>query len=486
MQLTLLKRANRKPRAREEMAIVPNAARVDCIARLPVDGGLWAIDIETTGVDAADPACRIVGIGLANATSCYYFDLDSATPEAIAYLKSWLATVQLTAFNVGFEAAFLQAWTGVWLDWRFCSYAFFKNLSSEGYPGQSWNLETAQREVLGWESSNKTAMEAALKERGLTKARMSELPAEILGPYCSSDADAAWQLYEELTAQCQWPAQMDYHQRLFLTEVRLLVQQQLRGIDVKQDLLQSCHQELIAKIDASMNAFLNHPQVASHIQAHNTEVHAAWKAAEPPRLTKAGKESARWWAWAEREARWMEERGFNPNSKQQLEVLFYDKLGYRARKFTETGRRVVDRKVLPSLGEPGKLLNEYNLMVKRRGYVEAVIEKARRDGCIHPQFNTVGTITTRLGGSGGLNMQQMPKKEVAFMASLAARPGFKLVQADAEALEPTILAEFSQDKTLLAIYGKDSVFPTLKVFCRFLDSIGKRWRMVGDELEIDA
>lgn len=453
-QLTLLKRANRKPRSVNAVFAHPTLADV---TKHLTSGGLWAIDLETNGVTADDPSNFIVGIGVANGTGCWYFHIANADDTTRRYIKQWLTTVQLTAFNVFFDGTFLQAWTGKWLDWKFCSFGMFKNLSSEGYPAQQWNLGVAQRDVLGWEESQKDVMAEALKAHGLTKARMSELPPEILGPYCATDADAAWQLYEELTAQCEWPAQIDYHQRLFLTEVRLLAEQQLRGIKVDQGKLYACHRELIQKIDSAMNRFLNHADVAHHIEAHNRKVKDAWKASEPPALTKQGTESARWRAWRDREAAYIEARGFNPNSKQMLEVLFYDKLGHTARKFTETGRRVVDRKVLPSLGEPGQLLNEYNLLVKRRGYVEAVMEKSKRDGCVHPQFNSVGTITTRLGGSGGLNLQQMPKKETQFMAALAARPGFKLVQADAEALEPTILAEFSQDSTLLAIYGKDAL-----------------------------
>jgi DNA polymerase-1 len=151
----------------------------------------------------------------------------------------------------------------------------------------------------------------------------------------------------------------------------------------------------------------------------------------------------------------MAKNGFNVNSKQMLGWLLYDKLGNPVLVFTETGRPAVSRKVLPSLGEPGKLLSKYNLYKKRLGYVEAMIAKTARDGILHPQFNSVGTVTGRLGGSGGLNMQQMPKV-AEFLAALRARPGHKLVQADAEALEPVILAEFSQDATLLKLYGPNA------------------------------
>ncbi len=304
------------------------------------------------------------------------------------------------------------------------------------------------RRAIDWDALSPAEEERILKTADMGKMHLAG--AAILGNYCASDADAAWQLWEELNTQLAgFPHLLDYHTRIFMTEVRLLAAQQLRGIQVNQDRLMTCHRELLASIDSSMNSFLNHADVAHHIAAYNREVSDAWKASEPPRLTAKGVESARWKAWAAKEHKLP---GFNPNSKQQLADLFYSKLGYKPLTFTETGRPAIDRKVLPSLGEPGRLLYQYNLLVKRRGYVEAVIEKSRRDGCVHPQFNSVGTVTGRLSGSGGLNLQQLPK-DAALLYSLSARPGYKLVQADAEALEPTILAEFSQDKTLLSLYG---------------------------------
>jgi DNA polymerase I-like protein with 3'-5' exonuclease and polymerase domains len=473
--LTLLKPAGRKPRS---TAII-TADQLATVEHGP--DRLWACDLETMGVDAADPACQIVGIGLANEHHALYIDLQTASAADHETIKAWLRTVRLTAFNVMFDGTFLQVWTGEWLNWVGCSYGLYKASAGEGFQGQSWSLESAQYNVLGWPTSNKDDLTAALKERNLSKGDMWRLPAEILGPYCASDADAAWQLWEELNAQlAPFPHLLDYHRRAFLTEVRLLAAQQLRGIQVNQERLHSCHTELIANISSSMHNFLSHPQVSPHVQGFNDSVRAAWRAAEPPRHTKAGDVSARWKAWAAKEATLIEDKGFNPNSKQQLGDLFYNKLGYQPLTFTETGRPAIDRKVLPTLGEPGRLLNSYNLLVKRRGYVEAVIEKSQRDGCIHPQFNSVGTVTGRLGGSGGLNLQQMPKTP-DFLSALAARPGYKLVQADAEALEPTILAEFSQDKTLLSVYGAGA--PPNDIYlliCSKLGDLGREVRKYYD------
>lgn len=409
--------------------------------------GFWAIDLETKGVDASYPETEVVGIGLANDQHCFYIDGSHGWPPGI---QDFLLASSFTSFNVMFDGSFLQKFTGRWLNWVGCSFGLFKQLTSEGWSGQSWSLEQLQLNVLGWAGTNKTAMDAALKERGLGKDAMWQLPAEILGPYCASDADAAWQGWHVLVEAAQpFPQLMDYHQRLFMTEVRLLAEQQFRGMRVDQDRLESCRANNEGRIEASMSAFLDHPEVAHHIGSYNQEVEDVWKASEPPRLTKAGEESKNWMKWWERRKKLPI---FNPNSKTQLRWLFFDKLGFKPVKYTETGLPSVSKKVLPAFGEPGMMLAEHNMYVKRRGYIARTIEKSARDGLVHPQFNSVGTVTTRLGGSGGLNLQQQPKV-VDFMGAFCARPGHKLIQADAEALEPTVLAEFSRDKTLWSLYG---------------------------------
>lgn len=248
---------------------------------------------------------------------------------------------------------------------------------------------------------------------------------------------------------------LDYHKRIFLTSVRLIVEQQIRGLLVDQTDLKQCHETLLLRIKGAMESFLCQPLIAHHIAEYNGAVHAAWIAAQPAKLTAKGEESKRWAAWRDREAKVMEEKGFNPNSKKQLRWIFFDCLGMKPVSYTETGLPEVSKKTLPAFGEPGKLLAEYNKLVKRRGYVERMIERTARDGILHPQFNTVGTVTLRLGGSGKLNLQQMPKV-ADFLMALKARPGMKLVQLDFAAVEPTVLAEFSQDKTLLALYGPNA------------------------------
>lgn len=421
---------------------------------LPSNDELWGIDLETRGLRAE--CDEIQGIGFANSVGCFYVDIPSLDTAATDYLKDWLRQARLTAFNVNFDAAFLQQWVGQWLNWEGCSYGLFKALTTEGYPGQSWSLEIAQLYYLGWPTTNKADMDYALKEARLSKGDMWKLSPEILGSYCASDADAALQLWNELEQECiSRPALqfvLPFHQREFLTTVKLLVEQQLRGTYIDQEKLKSCHQQLLSDIDNALDAFLTIPEVANHIAEYNAKVLDAWRRSAPPQLTAKGAVSKRYEAWEARGERVIQDRGFNPNSKDQLADLFYGTLGYKVKKRTKTNKPCVDKKVLPTLGEAGKALNKYNLLVKRRGYVERLLEKTASDGLLHSQFNSFGTVSGRLGGSGGFNLQQI-YKDRAFLESFRPKPGNLLVQLDFAAIEPTLLAEFSQDATMLRLYG---------------------------------
>lgn len=458
------------------------ATLADLKRLLPFNDELWGVDLETRGLRAE--CDEIQGIGFANSTGCFYVDLPSATDEVHYYLKTWLKYSRLTSFNVNFDAAFLQQWTGRWLRWEGCSYGLFKALTTEGFPGQSWSLEIAQLYYLGWPSTNKADMDYALKAAKLSKGDMWKLSPDILGSYCASDADAAWQLWNELERECKTRPELQFvlpfHQREFMTTVKLHVEQQLEGTYIDQERLQSCHQQLLSDIDNSLNAFLTIPEVANHVGTVNAKVLDAWRRSAPPQFNKDGSVSKRYEQWQARGDRIITEQGFNPNSKDQLADLFYATLGHKVKKWTEGGKPCVDKKVLPTLGGPGRKLNEYNVFIKRRGYVERVIEKSSRDGLLHLSFNSFAAVSTRLGGSGGLNAMQMPK-DAAFLYAWCAPPGHKLIQADAESLEPTILAEFSRDETLWTLYGPDakkndiylfvgSKIPALaKEICKYFD-----------------
>ena len=477
----LLKKQNRKPSSHSTVLVTPSL--VELQTALPMSGvnDLQGIDLETRGTDPTLPDSEIVGIGVANEHRSVFVDLCSADPATIDYLRNYLvASTRLVAFNVMFDGSFLYKFCGRWLAWEADSFGLFKHLSTEGFDGQRWNLETMQLEFLGWPVSNKGALEQALAERKLTKADMWQLPPAILGPYCAQDAEAALQGYEELAKVCremQFTATMDWHRREFMDMARLLVIQQHAGITVDVDALRSYLEELDDRIGITLEEFETHPQVAPVIAEYNALVAVEHAKKEPPKLTKQGKVSARWQAWDAAKSNLPK---FNSNSKKQLAWLFYEKLGMKITRRTETKQPSVDKKTLPSLGEPGKLLAKYAKLVKEQGYVIKCLRVVREDGRLHPQFRWPGTLTGRPAGGGGFNMLQQPKTG-GYLRCLKAAPGKKLVQADFSALEPTILAEFSQCPSMLRIYGEGQPVNDIYLFtaCN-LGSLGKKIRQYYD------
>lgn len=400
------------------------------------------MDIETIGTDFTAESSVLVGIGFANDSgSVIYVGLRGADSTAIDYLKRFLRAGVLVAHNVMFDGAWLANWTGTWLNWKACTYAMYKQLATEGYPSQRWDLKRAQVELLGWDEANDKPLKAYLAEHGIPLSRMGEAPDDILGPYCGLDSYSCLSLYHLLQSSIQYlgkdieRAFMASHGR-FLSLVSLLAKQQKRGLAVDEHKLDQYLQAMTGQIADRMQQFKEHNTVAPIIVAWEAEKYEAYKAQTPKgRLAPDSKHFK-----------------FNVNSKPQLEYLFYDKLGMKPHKVSQaTGRRSVDKKILPHLGEPGKILASYNTLVKEQGYVNSCLQICR-GGVLHPQFRAPGTLTGRLSGSGGFNLQQQPKTR-GYLECFTARPGHKLVQLDFSSIEPTVLAEFSHDKALMDIYG---------------------------------
>lgn len=199
MGYSILEKQNLQPRT--PIAVLEHATFAQVRELLPPGklDAMIAVDIETNGLDASDPACFPVGIGFADATGCFYIDLQTASEDAILHIKVFLRRAScLVGFNIFFDGAFLARWTGRPLKWRGDAFGLFKQMSGEGWTGQKWSLGTAITDILGWPVSSKQTLEAALTERGLSKGEMWKLPVPILGEYCAHDSEATYQLWSVL------------------------------------------------------------------------------------------------------------------------------------------------------------------------------------------------------------------------------------------------------------------------------------------------
>lgn len=476
--------------------------------------GLLAVDIETTGVQAADPNVRVIGLGIASSSRIVYFHRDGLSPECWDYLLNWLGSPGLELFghNIFFDAAFLLRDSGQWYNWKYCTYGMYRQLANEGFQQQSWGLKDAQKELLGWGETNEKQLDNWLVYHGYTKgpikegatheerwekfkegkirpdkAEMWRAPADVIGYYCGLDAASTYMILTEVffpAIEKLAPKAVDrfnwYHQDIFITNVKLNIEQQLRGIELDTDKLIKHHKVLEQEIVEAERQFLEHPEVAPHVHEYNqSKVRAALAkmpdrfkkrkiGKEPDRLKKNGEISKNWLKWKERaEAppetskswlNWLEkieqlesEMHFNMNSGLQRQWLFYERLGYPVKLYTESGQPATDKKALVEWGEPGQLLKKNNDLVKEQGYVEGCIA-AMINGQVHPQFRIPGTLTCRLAGSGGLNLQQLPKSR-RYLECWRPREGYVWIDTDVDSLEQVVLTELSGDESLYKLYG---------------------------------
>ncbi len=241
-----------------------------------------AIDIETTGLDPLAPGSAIVGVSLANADRCVYLDTRAWTPLLWRAFRHFLDLVPWIAHNATFDLAWLTHHLGRMPHKFFgCTKAFFRLLSNEGYPGQSFSLGVAEVDVLGWPVSHKTALEDLLVKHGIVKSgrpdkgRMCELAAlepQAFGEYGAQDADACWQLWDELWRQSErWPVVRQFAVEEWPCQIRLIVESRLAGIKVDRDKLSAFHAQLKINIRKSEGKLRTNSKLRKHIGAWEKE-----------------------------------------------------------------------------------------------------------------------------------------------------------------------------------------------------------------------
>jgi len=167
------------------------------------------------------------------------------------------------------------------------------------------------------------------------------------------------------------------------------------------------------------------------------------------------------------EIRIIEERNntkFNFNSTQQLRVLFFDMLGLKPLKKTDTGAWSTDAETLEALAnehEIPKLVAEVRKLKKVKStYIDKILRGLDSDSRLRTGFGLTTTTSGRLSSSGKLNMQQLPRSGVGkrlVKGAIKARKGYKIVSVDLGTAEMYIAGAISKDTTLMKMFqsGED-------------------------------
>lgn len=478
--------------------------------------GVVALDWETNGLPLYHPDFRAVGLGLAWDTGSAYWDLPGweRWRQEIAAPILQAAAGRLVAHNVYYDDGVAWRVMRQHGDWLACTYGLYYQLANEGFLGQQWGLKPAQRDLLGWRETNEGELDSWLIDAGYIqnfkkekkedyyhriiegedrwvkpdKSQMWRAPMEILGKYCILDAEACYLLFTRVLNPVlqQFPGLVDYHARDFLPLVNILVEQHQLGMQLDGDKLASHGQQLGVDIQAAVAEFRGRPEVEQLIHQWETGLYSDFMETEPQQFIKVklgtepaqfkkdGEISKNWEKWVARknlpaqlsknwiswnarreqvEAGLLPEYRFNLNSDKQLGWLLYDQLGYPVEPtlLTETGKPSLSEDALGLMGDLGKILVRRNLLQKEREYVESYLNLLTGASLLHPSFRVPGTLTGRLAGKDP-NIQQVPKTR-GTLSCFIPRPGTVWVDCDVNALEQVVLAELSNDPSLLQLYG---------------------------------
>lgn len=401
------------------------------------------------------------------------------------------------------------------VEWKFylCTYAALRWTATEGFIGQQWGLKWAQEHLLGWEETNEQELDEWLcinnygrivnekvkdengevcinKETGQEETRrklqprkeeMWRAPAHILGKYCALDSYSTALLFGQVLNPALSRFNIFYQYiQLYQIYLPILIAQRFAGININTDKLKNHKDNLERRIEDSRQDFLRHPKIAplvakfneqvieEHRQKEPSQFKKQRERQEPARLKKNGEISKNWMKWKELQSAapemtvsWANWHGklidmqttnhFNLDSVNDLRWLFYEQLGYQPTVLTDSGLPAVDEDALSQMGAEAKPLLEYKEATKGLTFVESL--SALLVGEIyHPQVKVPGTLTGRLGGGGGFNIQN-PPKDRGLLECFGPPTGYKLVQADFSALEMVVMAELSKDPALWKLYG---------------------------------
>jgi DNA polymerase I-like protein with 3'-5' exonuclease and polymerase domains len=153
---------------------------------------------------------------------------------------------------------------------------------------------------------------------------------------------------------------------------------------------------------------------------------------------------------------------FNPASRQQIGQKLIE-LGWKPKKFTETGLPMVDEEVLEGLHYPeAKMIAEYLMLGKRVSQIESWLEAVEEDGRVHGKVITNGAVTGRMTHSSP-NMAQIPNSGSVYGVECrtcwSVSDGKVLLGCDASGLELRMLAHYMKDdeyvKTVVEGSSKD-------------------------------
>ncbi len=393
---------------------------------------------------------HLLGISISNGVDAAYLPIKHYNKSTKLFEQIWegdlqdlrifIATKHLIGHNFTYDRSVLWKHLETATCWVFDTRIGWHLASAPTGP-RPYSLKTMQTELLGWPERGDVELKENVEKYGGKLKNGDHYLADlnVLAKYACLDALSTAQGHAKLMPFFQENEYM-WMMRQSMDYNILLTQNTEQGIIVDRDGLQKAHNRLIKQRDAAKNRF------SKELKNEIEDLEREWadrRIAEYKRQYNKDRYERHPEEW----------RRFNLNSDKDKRELFYEKLGYPVQYTTESGKPAVDADSIKRM--PGNFVEAYlkyehsNTIISNfsTGYLSASAVDSR----LHPGFNVCGTVSYRLSGFKPY-LLNAPFDEKAVLRNFKVEEGWIGVHADLSAIEPTITAHYSEDKTLLKVF----------------------------------
>lgn len=253
--------------------------------------------------------------------------------------------------------------------------------------------------------------------KGRDQITMDQVPVDRVAEYASEDADYTWRLYQYYEPQLATHGVADLYRDVEMPLVRVLARMEAEGISLDAGFLRDMSAKLSKRIETLLE------EVQELVGAR-----------------------------------------FNVDSPKQLAEVLFDKLEMRVVRRTKTSRST-DAESLETLARETehpallKILEYRELQKLRSTYVDALpVAVSKKTGRVHTSYHQTGAITGRLSSSDP-NLQNIPiRTEMGREVRRAFVPRSEdevLIVADYSQIELRVLAHFCGDEALKQAFADD-------------------------------
>ena len=393
---------------------------------------LIIIDFETSGLDYWQKEFRVESMAVT-----WYKDgeMKSKFMEGFAEITEFMQRLHDTqkpvgVYNLNFEFGVTRCvWPELNINFKVDVMRLVQLFDSGGPKGVFGLKDTTKRLLPEHADYEKPIYDWLLenipgaKRKGIGKY-LSKAPQYLLRAYNIADTEITMRLYKLITtALAEVPFDWTVDHDMYTAITKQVVHSKIRGIRVERGPLIAYAKSIDAEIVDLDRQF------CVKYEAEILEVREILKQKKQAKYKKKIV---------------TELPEFNMASKHHLKFLFVDVLGQEAKIKTPKlqpsfkASHLGQWKGAELLGSRGK-----RSIIKKQA--EKLATLSEYDGRWHCDLKTVGTVTGRFAGTGGLNVQGMARRDRGLMGAMVAEENEVFVGIDFGAGEPTVTTHYTRD-----------------------------------------